>query len=235
MRPKPAWTPTEIRAARNEPLMIAGDCVAATFEDLRSGHGRTFFLDLRTGKTSAATPPIPGGHKAIDGNRGFLIGAQGYGPLRTTRWTAEGTRANSWPSHGSLTIGADGTTSIVEMENQLPSRSKFRRLEPDGTLSSGPDLPGYHTAPAAVDETGTTVYWRDGQLTSVDTKLRSLPLAGLPGSGITSRILILDNGLVALTLDKDLHLVRTPLAPLAPSAWPCADHNLQGNPVSVTT
>ncbi|MEW1861571.1 hypothetical protein AB0399_14525 [Streptomyces sp. NPDC088194] len=99
-------------------------------------------------------------------------------------------------------------------------------------MTSGPDLPSYYTAPAAVDQTGTTVYWRNGELTAVDAGLNAHRLAELPGTGITSRVLILDNGMVALTLDKDLHLIRTPLAPLAAGPWPCADHNLQGNPVT---
>ncbi|MFJ2636534.1 hypothetical protein ACIO6U_31920 [Streptomyces sp. NPDC087422] len=231
-RQKPAWAPGEVSVAYHEPLMIAGDSVAASFEDLRSGLGRTFFLDLRTGKTSAATAAAPGGHKAIDGDRGFLIGAQGYGALETTRWTSEGARVATWPSHGTLAIGADGVVSIVEMENRLPSHSRYQRLAPDDTLTSGPGLPGYYTAPAAVDQEGTTVYWRNDQLTAIDAGLKAHTLAELPGTGVTSRVLILDNGMVALTLGKELHLVPTPLAPLAASTWPCADHNLQGNPVA---
>jgi hypothetical protein len=232
VRQKPAWAPGEVAAAYHEPLMVAGDCVAASFEDLRSGLGRTFLLDLRTGKTAATTAPAPGGHKAIDGNRSFLIGAQGYGAFETARVTNRGTRVAIWPSHGTLAIGADGVVSIVEMENHLPSRSRFQRLAPDDTLTNGPDLPGYYTAPAAVDQEGTTVYWRNDQLTAVDADLKAHALAELPGTGITSRVLILENGMVALTLDKELHLVPTPLAPLAASTWPCADHNLQGNPVA---
>lgn len=231
VRQKPAWTPREVAVAYHEPLMISGDCVAASFADRSSGLARTFLLDLRTGKVSAATPPAPDGHKAIDRDRGFLIGAQGYGAFETARITPEGTRVANWPSHGALTVGADGATSIVEMENRLPSRSKFQRLERDGTLTSGPDLPGYYTAPAAVDQEGTTVYWRNGQLKAVDAELNVHRLAELPGTGITSRVLILSDGMVALALDKELHLVRTPLAPLAAGTWPCADHNLQGNPV----
>lgn len=231
MRQKAPWAPREVTVAHHEPLMVAGNCVAASFEDSGSGLGRTFLLDLATGKTSAVTAPAPGGHKAIDGARGFLIGAQGYGAFETARVAHEGTRIASWPSHGALTVGADGMVSIVEMENRLPSRSTFQQLAPDGTLTRGPNLPGYYTAPAAVDREGTTVYWRNDQLTTIDNELNARTLAELPGSGITSRVLILDNGLVALTLDKELHLVPTPLAPLATSTWPCADHNLQGNPV----
>lgn len=212
--------------------MISGSCVAASFEDRGSGLGRTFLLDLRTGEISAATPPAPDGHKAIDQDRGFLIGAQGYGAFETARITPEGRRVASWPSHGALTASASGVVSIVEMTNDMSARSKFRRLEPDGTLTSGPDLPGYYTAPAAVDQEGTTVFWRNDQLAAVDTELKAHRLADLPGTGITTRVLILGNGTVALTLDKELHFVRTPLAPLATGPWPCADHNLQGNPVA---
>ncbi|NJP44499.1 hypothetical protein [Actinacidiphila epipremni] len=232
VRQKPAWTPGEVTVAYNEPLMISGSSVAASFMDRGSGLARTFLLDLRTGKISAATPWAPDGHKAIDRDRCFLIGVQGYGAFETARLTPEGRRVADWPSHGALTVGTDGATSIVEMENRLPSRSKFRRLEPDGTLTSGPDLPGYYTAPAAVDREGTTVYWRNDQLTAVDADLNVHRLAKLPGTGITSRVLILAHGMVALTLDKELHLVRTPLAPLAAGTWPCADHNIQGNPVA---
>ncbi|WP_435176059.1 hypothetical protein [Actinacidiphila sp. bgisy145] len=63
--------------------MISGDCVAASFRDRSSGLARTFLLDLRTGKAGFATAPAPDGHKAIDEDRGFLIGVQGYGAFET--------------------------------------------------------------------------------------------------------------------------------------------------------
>ncbi|WP_435176054.1 hypothetical protein [Actinacidiphila sp. bgisy145] len=85
-----------------------------------------------------------------------------------------------------------------------------------------------------MDQGSTTVYWRHGELTAVDAGLNAHRLAELPGTGITSRVLILHNGMAALTVDKDLHLIRTPLAPLATGPWPCTDHNLQGNPVVET-
>lgn len=234
VRQKPGWTPREVTVAYHEPLMISGGSVAASFEDRGSGLARTFLLDLRTGKLSAATPPAPDGHKAIDQDGGFLIGAQGYGAFETARITPDGRRVADWPSHGVLTMGASGVVSIIEMTNDMSARSTFRRLERDGNLTSGPDLPGYYTAPAAVDQEGTTVYWRNGQLTAVDVELKAHRLAELPGTGVTSRVLILGNGMVSLTLGNALHLVPTLLAPLATGPWPCADHNLQGNPVAQT-
>ena len=226
---KRPWTPRGVRSAHHEPLLVSGDRVAASFED-SSGLGRTFLLDLDTGHTTAVTAPAPGGHKAIADDGGFLIGAHGYGADQTVRVTRDGITTTRWPSHGALTATADGAVRVVQMRNELPSRSAFRQLLPTGALLKGPHLPGYYTAPPATDTEGTTVFWRDNTLTAIDTDMTPHHLHTIPGTGITTRTLILDDGLVALALDGDLHLLPTPLGPLATGPWPCADHNLRGNP-----
>ena len=226
---KRPWTPRGIRSAYHEPLLISGDRVAASFED-SSGLARTFLLDLATGHTIAVTDPAPGGHKAIAGDGEFLIGAQGYGAFETVLLTRDGTTTTRWPSHGALTVTGDSTIRTAEMDNRQPSPTQFRHLSPGGELGDGPHLPGYYTAPLATDTEGTTVLWRNGSLTAIDADMTTHHLHTLPGTGITTRTLILEGGLVALALDHDLHLLPTPLGPLAPGPWPCADHNLAGNP-----
>ena len=155
---------------------------------------------------------------------------EGYGAFATALLTRDGTKTTRWASHGALTITADGTIRTAEMDNQQPSPAQFRHLSPGGDLAEGPHLPGYYTAPPATDAQGTTVFWRDNALTAIDAGMTPHHLHTIPGAGITTRTLILDHGLVALALDHDLHLLPTPLGPLAPGPWPCADHNLAGNP-----
>lgn len=229
LQAKRPWTPRGIRSAQHGPLLVSGDRVVASFED-SSGLARTFLLDLDTGHTIAVTAPAPGGHKAIASDGGFLIGAQGYGADQTTRIARDGTATTRWPSHGALTATADGAARVAQMRNELPSRSAFRQLLPTGVLLEGPHLPGYYTAPPATDTEGTTVFWRDNTLTAIDAHMTPHHLHTIPAKGITTRTLILDHGLVALALDGDLHLLPTPLGPLATGPWPCADHNLAGNP-----
>lgn len=72
-----------------------------------------------------------------------------------------------------MLIDRHGTISSAESENVLPSRSRFRILNPDRSLSDGPPLSGYSTTYPALDADGTAVFWRDGQL------LTSTPTCGL--------------------------------------------------------
>jgi hypothetical protein len=46
-----------------------------------------------------------------------------------------------------------------------------------------------------------------------------------------SRILLLEDGIVAFTVNDELFIFRTSLGPLEDSVWPCGDGNLNGNPV----
>ncbi|CAM5262045.1 putative protein OS=Streptomyces microflavus OX=1919 GN=Smic_43830 PE=4 SV=1 [Streptomyces microflavus] len=58
-----------------------------------------------------------------------------------------------------------------ELENCLPSTSRFRQLAPDNTLVDGPPLTGYYTSYPSMDQAGTTVFWRNGRLLAVDADL----------------------------------------------------------------
>lgn len=112
------------------------------------------------------------------------------------------------------------------------SRSRFRVLNPDGSVSDGPLLSGYHTAAPALDVDGTAVYWRDGQLLAVDAERRIRTLFAEDDRGVMSRILLLDQGQVAFARHDELFVVGgTGLARLDTGPWPCGDGNHGGNPV----
>ncbi|MFD3874734.1 hypothetical protein [Streptomyces sp. NPDC058623] len=95
----------------------------------------------------------------------------------------------------------------------------------------GPGLTGYHTSHLAMDSEGTTVFWRDGKLLAVDKDLAGHELFAMGDSrDIVGRTLLLDEGSVALSLDDEVLVFRTPLGPLAEKPWPCGGANLQGDP-----
>ncbi|GAA1961785.1 hypothetical protein [Kitasatospora viridis] len=235
VQPKQPWTPEEVDVDDWEPLLVSGDRAAASFVERRGGIGATFFLDLAGGGIVASTKPLPAGRKAIAGPAEFLIGSQGYGEFSTARYDRDGAQVARWNSHGAMLVDAAGAVRGPELENRLPSRSRFRVLTDTGALVDGPALTGYYTSYPALDSAGTAVFWRDGKLLAVDSSLTQHEYFATDDSrNVISRILLLDAGLVAFALDSELLLIQTPLRPLASGSWPCGDGNLHGNPVRST-
>ncbi|MFG3286299.1 hypothetical protein [Streptomyces sp. NPDC048111] len=232
VRPLRPWVPEEVDVDHWEPLLVSGDRVAASFTDARGGLGRTFFLDLASGAIVSATSPAPSGRKAIAGPGEFLIGSQGYGEFTTGHYDRDGSTTARWASHGAMLIDGRGTICGPELENRLPSTSRFRRLLPDSKLVDGPPLTGYYTSYPAMDREGTAVFWRDGKLLAVDADLDSHELFAMDDNrNIMGRTLLLGDGRVVVSLDNEVLTFHSPLGPLAEGPWPCGDANLLGNPV----
>ncbi|MFD8967811.1 hypothetical protein ACFV0C_22915 [Streptomyces sp. NPDC059568] len=232
VRPLRPWVPKEVGVDYWEPLLVSGDRVAAGFTDTRGGIGRTFFLDLDSGEIVSATSPAPTGRKAIAGPGEFLIGSQGYGAFTTGRYGRDGGETARWASHGAMLVNGQGTICGPELENRLPSTSRFRRLAQGNTLVDGPSLTGYYTSCPAMDREGTTVFWRDGKLLAVDADLASHELFAMDDSrNIMGRTLLLGDGRVVVSLGSEVLSFRSALGPLAEGPWPCGDANLLGNPV----
>ncbi|WP_234362305.1 hypothetical protein [Streptomyces sp. IMTB 1903] len=96
----------------------------------------------------------------------------------------------------------------------------------------GPALTGYYTSHPAMDCEGTTVFWRDGKLLAVDADLAGHELFAMDDSRtVIGRALLLSERSVAVSLDNEVLVFRTPLGPLAEGPWPCGEGNLQGNPL----
>ncbi|MBB1154422.1 hypothetical protein H4281_14870 [Amycolatopsis sp. DR6-1] len=232
-RPNVPPEPRTLAAAHWQPLLISADRVAAGFADDGSGIGVTFFLDLADGTVLARTPPGPRCRCAIAAPGEFLIGEQGYGIFRTTRYDRAGTAVQQWPSHALLLIDRNGGIRGPESENIRRLRSRFRGLAEDGTLFGGPLLRDYYTTYPALDRNGTAVFWREGQLIAVDTDfyLRVL-FASEDERAVMSRVLLLADGQVVFSLGSDLLIFRdTGLGPLDDGPWPCDGGGLNGNPV----
>ncbi|MFD8963184.1 hypothetical protein ACFV0W_41220 [Streptomyces anulatus] len=216
LRPRRPRVPEETGVDHWEPLLVSADRIAAGFTDTRGGIGRTFFLDLDSGETVSATSPAPAGRKAIAGPGQFLIGSQGYGAFTTGRFGRDGAEIARWASHGAMLVDKNGSPSGPELENCLPSGSRFRRLAPDNTLVDGPALTGFSTSYPAMDCEGTTVFWRDGKLLAVDKDLVGYELFAMDDDrAVIGRALLLDGGGVAISLDNEILVFRTPLGPLA--------------------
>lgn len=232
--PERPWLPRTLDVSPWNPLLVSADRVAATVADYSSGLAVTFFLEASTGKVLALTPPAPSHSKAIIGPGEFLLGEQGYGILRTVRYDASGTPRQEWPSHLLPVIDRHGGIRGPESENVLPSRSRFRGLEPDGALRDGPALDEYYMTYPALDRDGTTVFWRDGRLLAIDAGFALHELYAAPDERkVMSRVLLLERGTVVFALDNQLQVFEdTGLAPLDDGPWPCGDGNLRGNPVT---
>ncbi|MEB3963145.1 hypothetical protein OKJ48_23290 [Streptomyces kunmingensis] len=232
-RPLRPWVPEEVGVDRWDPLLVSGDRVAAGFTDTRSGIGRTFFLDLDSGEIVSVTSPAPTGRKAIAGPGEFLIGSQGYGAFTTSRYDREGGETARWASHGAMLVNEQGTICGPELENVLPSTSRFRRLAQGNTLVDGPSLTGYYTSCPAMDREGTTVFWRDGKLLAVDADLALHELFAMGDDrNVMGRTLLLADGRVVVSLNSEVLVFHSPLGHLAEGPWPCGDANLRGNPVT---
>jgi hypothetical protein len=239
VRPKRPWAPTSVEVGYREPLLISGDRVLVEISD-RGGIGVCSLLDLATGGIVAVTAPAPYQRKAIDGPRRFLIGRHGYSAAAMELLDREGRVTQTWPTHGLFLVDRHGRIRGPESVNDISHPSLFRALNPDGSMSDGPSLTGYYTADPAMDVHGAAVFWRDGQLLAVDPsagdadrQLRVL-FARPDERVVMSRVLLLRHGLVVFALQDELLLFRdTGLGPLDDGPWPCADGNLQGNPVQL--
>ncbi len=132
-----------------------------------------------------------------------------------------------------MLVDHHGTISGAESENVIPSRSRFRVLNPDSSVSEGPPLTGYYTTYPALDAEGTAVLWRDGKLLAVNPDLQASTLFTQDDDrAVMSRVLLLERGRVVFSLHDELLLFcSTGLAPLNNGPWPCGDGNLHGNPV----
>lgn len=232
LRPMKPWRPRTISAGYAEPLLVSASRVLVDVSDRSSGIGVCTILDAATGGIVTTTRPGPYRHKAITGPGSFLIGQQGYGAFTTTHCGPDGQAQQTWPSHGMMLVDHHGAISGAESENIIPSRSRFRVLNPDGSLTDGPPLSGYYTTHPALDAEGTAVLWRDGKLLAIDADLQARTLfAQDDDRAVMSRILLLEHGRLVFSLHDELLLFRgTGLAPLDNGPWPCGDGNLHGNP-----
>ena len=185
---------------------MSGNRIAATFfeDGGGSGIGVAFLLDSDTGQCIKRTPPGPHGYKAIPRPGEFLVGLQGYGAFTTQHYDGTGALVQQWPTHAMFVVDHNGTIRGPESENIVPSRSHFAVLEADGRVTWGPSLNEYCTSYRAIDEHGTTVFWRDGRLVTVDSDLRMRTVLSTASSkeerDTASRILLLADGRVAFAL-----------------------------------
>jgi hypothetical protein len=229
---KRPWIPGTFQLHPWEPLLISGDRILASYQELRSGLGISYFLDITTGQIISSTKPAPIGRKAIADKGEFLIGIQGYDEFVTMRYNRAGDETARWPTHAAMLTDRTGKLLGAELDNRAAAQPRLRIMERDGGLSDGPRLAGYHTTLPALDRNGTAVFWRNGRLLTADADLtlHELFTAKDEHTFSTGRVLLLEDGIVAFNLSQELFIFRTTLGPLEDSAWPCGEGNINGNP-----
>lgn len=230
--PKPPWLPNTFQLHHWEPLLVSGDRILASYREGKTGLGISYFVDAGTGEIIKSTKPAPIGHKAISGSGEFLIGTQGYDELVTVRYTRAGDEATRWPTSGATLIDRTGNLFGLEFDNRATAQPRLRLMEWGGSLSDGPVITGRNTGHPALDRDGAAVLWRNRSLLTIDAGrvVREL-FRERESVSYISRVLLLEDGIVAVGLDGDLFMFRTALGPLEDSVWPCGDGNLNGNPV----
>ncbi|WP_433444655.1 hypothetical protein [Nonomuraea sp. CA-141351] len=235
--PMPPWRPRDLAPERRAGLLVSADRVLATYTEWSSGIGMGFCLDLATGDLVWVTPPHPTGERAIAGPGGFLVGSQGYGAFSTRLYDRDGATVAEWPSHGGLLVSSRGRIRVVEMDNDLSSARRVRRLHRDGSMTDGPYLPGHYTVGPVLSGDGRAAFWRDGKLHIIDADLSVHVLCEGEGEGV-DRMLLLEGGRLFFVLTTDwakgdgsLVIADTDLAPLDTGVWPCGESDLHANPV----
>ncbi len=216
-----------------EPLVVAGDTILAGYAD-DNGVGRHYMINLETGELRWVSRPGPMSWVAVDGDRSFLIGRQGYGAFESELRSPDGTRYQTWESHGLPIIDGVGNITLVEMSNYLSVPQHVARLDPDGSVTRGTRLPGYPSTHPVLSADGRIVFFRAGLLFVVDHDLEVTVIteeADLEETAIWTRTLLLDDGTVVFGVGDQLWLVETDLAPMAEAPWPCGSGTAGANPV----
>ncbi|WP_344889386.1 hypothetical protein [Actinomadura meridiana] len=235
--PMAPWRPEVFSPERWGGLLVSADRVLATYVDWSSGIGVGFCLDLGNGRLVWTTPPHPTGERAIAGPGAFLVGSQGYGAFSTRWYDRDGATVAEWPSQGRLLVSSRGRIRVVEMDNDLSSERRIRRLHRDGRMTDGPPLPGYYTVGPVLSGDGRAAFWRDGKLQIGDVDLSVRTVCEGEGEGV-ERMLLLDGGRLFFVLTNDwatgdgrLVMVETDLPALDTGVWPCGESDPHANPV----
>jgi hypothetical protein len=126
------------------------------------------------------------------------------------------------------------------MQNILPSKMSFSIFERSGEVRKGPHLPRYYTAYPSVDRRGKVIFWREGELLTVDARMNLKSLysntSDKPHLTVLGRTLLLQRDTLAFTVSQhggkhELWIFNTPLDALASSIWSCGGGNLSDNAV----
>ena len=101
IRPIPPRTPDSWLPHGDDPLIVSGNRLLATFKEWsRSGIGCRYVLDIETGSLLWQSEPLPVQNVAAGGSGKFLMGAQGYGAFETALYQDKVDSMPHWKSHG---------------------------------------------------------------------------------------------------------------------------------------
>ncbi|WP_422107858.1 hypothetical protein [Winogradskyella sp.] len=232
---KKDWSPENWLCLYNNEIIISDDSILVSyFEMPRSGIGKSYILDSKTGKIKWDSKPAPFESISCIGKGMFLLGHQGYGAFDTELISSEGELIDKWKSVGKTVVSKHKEIGLIEMDNSSASELYHSKLMGNGEVIRGSKIEGYYIIDPVLDHYGNMIFWRNNELTVIDSKSKkhNLLRKAFEKEPTTSRrILLFDEGQLIFSLNKELYILDTTLGFLDSGSWPCKFGNNERNPV----
>lgn len=235
IEPKKAWPAENWLCLLGNEIIVSKNTILVNYHEMpRSGIGKTYLLDLNSGKIKWDSKPAPFESVSCIGDGTFLIGHQGYGAFDTQLVNDSGEIIDNWKSVGATVISKDKEISLIEMDNSSSSKLYHSKLVGDGKVTRGSKIDGYYMIYPVLDHFGNMIFWRNKELMIIDSnsKRHSLMKIDFEKEPHTSRRMLLFNeGQIIFSLNNELYFLNTNLGILQDSSWACKYGNLERNPV----
>lgn len=232
---KKAWSAENWLCLLGNEIIVSKNTILVNYHEMpRSGIGKTYLLDLNSGRIKWDSKPAPFESVSCIGDGKFLIGHQGYGAFDTQLVNSDGEIIAKWKSAGKTVISKDKEISLIEMDNSSSSKLYHSKLVSDGNIIRGSKIDGYYMIYPVLDHLGNIIFWRNKELMIIDTnsKKHSLMKIDFKEEPYTSRrMLLFDEGQLIFSLNKELYILKTNLGFLEGSSWACKFGNNERNPV----
>lgn len=232
---KKSWSAENWLCLLGDEIIVSKNTVLVNYHEMpRSGIGKTYLLDLNSGKIKWDSKPAPFESVSSIGDVDFLIGHHGYGAFDTQLINSNGDIIDKWKSVGTTVISKDKEISLIEMDNASSSKLYHSKLDSNGRIARGSKIDGYYIIYPVLDHLGNMIFWRNKELMIIDSnsKRHSLMKIDFEKEPNTSRrMLLFDEGQLIFSLNKELYILKTNLGLLEDSSWACKYGNNERNPV----
>jgi hypothetical protein len=232
---KKEWSPENwLCLYGNEIVVSKTSLIVSYFEMPRSGLGKSYILDLDSGKIKWASEPAPFESISCYDDDMYLIGHQGYGAFETKLVDSSGNLQNKWKSVGKSVVSVSKEISVIEMDNSSDSKLYHTKLKNNGEAIKGLKIEGYYMMYPILDNNGNMVFFRNNELSIIDSESNKFELMRFKFENHPStsrRLLLYKEGTLIFSLNQDLYILNTNLGYLDKSSWPCKYGNNERNPM----